>query len=101
MFCWFDRKSILCPKKQLDLSLLFTQALPFNLVVNESMRSAIAVLTYRRLNALKETLSGLSTWCSQYPLAVFEDAGQRDATSRWLVEGAEPLMERYDLEATE
>lgn len=64
------------------------------------MKSAIAVLTYRRLHALHEELKGLAQFCSNYPIGVFEDCGERDATSRFLSHGrvARP---RPDLLATE
>jgi GT2 family glycosyltransferase len=64
------------------------------------MKSAIAVLTYRRLHALQEELKGLAQHCSNYPIAVFEDMGQRDGTTRFLSHGrvAKP---RPDLLATE
>jgi hypothetical protein len=49
------------------------------------MKSAIAILTYRRLPALQEELKGLAQhFCSNYPIAVFEDMGERDGTSRFL-----------------
>jgi hypothetical protein len=48
------------------------------------MKSAIAVITYRRLHALKEELDGISKFCADYPLGVFEDCGQADATSSYL-----------------
>jgi GT2 family glycosyltransferase len=48
------------------------------------MKSAIAILTYNRVHALKETLSGLEKFCSKYPIAIFEDCGQRDGTEAFL-----------------
>src|SRR6266850_574837 len=48
------------------------------------MKSAIAIITYNRLHALKETLSGIQKFCSQYPVAIFEDCGQRDGTEAFL-----------------
>ena len=48
------------------------------------MKSAIAILTYRRLPVLQETLKGINQFCAHYPLAVFEDCGQRDGTSAFL-----------------
>ena len=64
------------------------------------MKSAIAVLTYRRLHVSDEELKGLAQHCSNYPIAVFEDMGQRDGSSRFLSHGrvAKP---RPDLMATE
>jgi hypothetical protein len=48
------------------------------------MKSAIAILTYRRLHALQETLAGLNKFCPQYPTAIFEDCGQSDGTETFL-----------------
>lgn len=48
------------------------------------MKSAIAILTYNRVHALKETLVGLTKFCPDYPLAIFEDCGQRDGTETFL-----------------
>lgn len=64
------------------------------------MKSAIAIITYRRLPALKETWWGLQRHCIQYKTAVFEDCGQRDATSRFLV-GDAKRKHRSDLMADE
>jgi hypothetical protein len=64
------------------------------------MKSAIAILTYRRLHALQEELKGLQQHCSNYPIAVFEDCGERDGTSRWLSWNRKPVA-RPDLLATE
>lgn len=44
------------------------------------MKSAIAILTYRRLHALKAMMEGVESFCPQYRTAIFEDCGQRDAT---------------------
>lgn len=49
-------------------------------------KSAIAILTYRRLPALKAMLVGLETNCRDYPTAIFEDCGQ-DATGQFLSTG--------------
>jgi hypothetical protein len=51
------------------------------------MKSAVAILTYRRLNALTEEMKGLEQFCSHYPTAIFEDCGQRDATSAAMSHG--------------
>jgi GT2 family glycosyltransferase len=64
------------------------------------MKSAIAILTYRRLPALQEELKGLQQFCSNYPIAVFEDCGERDATSRFLSWNRKPVPRR-NLLATE
>lgn len=65
------------------------------------MRSAIAILTYRRLHALKTELEGVRQHCAQYPLAVFEDCGNADATSVYLSQGShaldpELMADRYE-----
>lgn len=66
------------------------------------MKSAVAIITYNRVNALKECLSGLTQHCSQYPTAIFEDCGQRDGTETFL-RGPAPVQvkDRVDLLATE
>jgi glycosyltransferase involved in cell wall biosynthesis len=48
------------------------------------MRTAIAILTYNRVGALKETLSGLRRYCANHRTAIFEDCGQRDGTETFL-----------------
>ena len=48
------------------------------------MTSVIAIITYNRLPALQECLSGLQKHCGQYPTAIFEDCGQRDGTETFL-----------------
>lgn len=63
------------------------------------MKSLLAVLTYRRLGALQETLRGMKQHCARYDTAVFEDCGNRDNTSRFLSEG--PSKYRSDLLADE
>lgn len=66
------------------------------------MTSAVAVLTYNRLPALQEVMKGLSAHCSRYPVAIFDDCGQRDGTESWL-RGAQPspVAQHYDLMATQ
>lgn len=59
------------------------------------MKSCIAVLTYRRLNALKTMLDGLSKYCPQYSTAVMEDCGQRDATADILCAGRSPEPQKH------
>jgi len=54
------------------------------------MRSAVAILTYRRLHALQAMLRGLDDHCPQYPTAIFEDVGQRDSTADYLQKGRVP-----------
>jgi GT2 family glycosyltransferase len=51
------------------------------------VKTAIAILTYRRLHALRTMLDGLEKNCPQYPTAVFEDCGQRDPTADYLQKG--------------
>ena len=55
------------------------------------MNSAIAIITYNRVHALKETLGGLLKHCGQYPIAIFEDCGQRDGTESFL-RGPDPVQ---------
>lgn len=66
------------------------------------MKSAVAILTYNRLPVLQEVLSGLNQHCSQYPIAVFEDCGQRDGTETFL-KGPKPKLVKFrkDLVADE
>ena len=54
------------------------------------MRSAIAILTYRRLHALKAMMAGIEAHCPQYQTAIFEDCGQRDGTADFLCAGRVP-----------
>lgn len=46
----------------------------------------ICVLTFRRKSSLQITLRGLKEHCAKYPLAVFEDAGNRDGTVDFLTD---------------
>lgn len=55
------------------------------------MKIAIAVLTYRRSETVQTMLKGLEQHCATYPVAVFEDCGQRDDTSRVLQHGRTPV----------
>lgn len=48
------------------------------------MSTAIAILTYNRINALKNTLFGLLQHCDQHRIGIFEDCGQRDGTESYL-----------------
>jgi hypothetical protein len=59
------------------------------------MKSFVAVLTFRRLHALKELLNGYRQHCAKYPLHIFEDCGYADATSLYLSKG--PSTPRPDL----
>ena len=63
------------------------------------MRSALAVLTWNRIGALKETVKGLLEHCHQYPIAIFEDAGYADNTSALLTNQRLPHDEDTELEA--
>lgn len=66
------------------------------------MKSAIAIITYNRVHALKETLLGLTKFCSDYPVAVFEDCGQKDGTETFLKGSVPDLVRtRNDILATE
>lgn len=62
------------------------------------MKTAIAILTYRRLNALSTMVEGLEQLCTRYPIGIFEDCGVADGTSAWLTRG--PVTDRDDLLAT-
>jgi len=68
------------------------------------MKSAIAILTYNRLHALKAELDGLLKHCD-YPLAIFDDCGQKDGTETYLRESflkvADQAKRREDLMADE
>jgi len=64
------------------------------------MKSAVAVLTYRRFPALQAMMTGLVQHCSFYRTAIFEDCGQRDNTPDVLQAGRTPKA-RPELMATE
>lgn len=51
------------------------------------MKSAIAILTFRRLPVLKTMLEGLQHHCGHHETAVFEDCGQTDGTAGFLQAG--------------
>jgi GT2 family glycosyltransferase len=55
------------------------------------MKSAVAVLTFRRAEVLKKILAGLQEHCFAYRTAVFEDCGQRDGTAELLQKGRFPV----------
>lgn len=55
------------------------------------MKSAIAILTYRRINALSTMMAGVSLHCPQYQKAIFEDCGQRDSSAELLTKGRDPV----------
>lgn len=63
------------------------------------MKSAVAVITYNRIDALREVLAGLADFCPQYPTAIFEDCGNRDATAAWLKIDRTRTAHRHDLRA--
>ena len=65
------------------------------------MKTAIAVLTYNRVNVLAEELRGLLQHCGQYPIAVFEDLGNRDTSEQFLRQGRDKAVYRPELLATE
>jgi hypothetical protein len=65
------------------------------------MTSALAILTYNRVGALKTELEGLFQHCGQYPLAIFEDFGWRDGTEAFLRTGSTKVTDRKDLLAEE
>lgn len=64
------------------------------------MKTAIAILTYRRLTVLQEMLRGIQKHCPQHPIAIFEDCGQRDGTEAFLQRGC-TKKDRPDLMAAE
>src|SRR4051812_21673558 len=65
------------------------------------MKSAIAILTYRRLHALQSMMLGVEQHCSLYKSAIFEDCGQRDDTSDYLQQGRTPTIKHNAMMATE
>lgn len=64
------------------------------------MKSAIAIITYRRQHAIKKMMEGIEQHCPVYQTAIFEDCGQRDNTSDYLCAGRVPEAPRKDLMAT-
>lgn len=64
------------------------------------MKSAIAIITYRRVHALAAMLQGIAQHCPHYTTAVFEDCGQRDQTSDFLQSGRRPIA-RPEILSTE
>jgi GT2 family glycosyltransferase len=64
------------------------------------MKSAIAILTYRRCHTLQAMMQGVIQHCSPYRTAIFEDCGQRDNTADVLQKGRVPKA-RPELMATE
>lgn len=56
------------------------------------LKSAVAVLTYRRIHALKTMMAGLQEHCPQYASAIFEDCGQRDSTVDMLKAGRSRVL---------
>lgn len=64
------------------------------------MRSAIAIISYRRFHSLKTMMEGINRHCPFYKAAIFEDCGQRDNTADELQRGRKPRP-RPDLFATE
>lgn len=57
--------------------------------MTSTYKSAIAILTYRRINSLRLFLEQILKECPDVPIAVFEDCGQTDETEDFLLEGAE------------
>lgn len=64
-------------------------------------KTAIAILTYNRIDALQVCLTGLRQHCPDYPLAVFEDCGNVDSTRARLAEGNQLVRVRDDILADE
>jgi GT2 family glycosyltransferase len=65
------------------------------------VKSAIAILTYRRLYAIMAMMDGVGKHCPTYKTAIFEDCGQRDGTADWLTKGRKPVNTTTNLMATE
>jgi hypothetical protein len=63
------------------------------------MNSAIAILTYRRVAALKLFLGQVTEWCKDTPIAVFEDCGQIDETEEFLARDAKFIRRDWVYEA--
>jgi hypothetical protein len=61
--------------------------------------TAIAILTYRRAQALRTFMTSLREHCPGYPVAVFEDMGNVDDTRRWLTQSAAFKEHDAELEA--
>jgi len=64
------------------------------------MKSAVAIITYRRLGALQAMMAGIEAHCPQYASAIFEDCGQRDGTGAVLQHVRKPVR-RQELLADE
>ncbi len=62
----------------------------------KALKSAIAVITYRRLPALQEMLQGLRKHCAEYPTAIFEDCGNADDTCAWLQQQAQAFTKTQE-----
>jgi GT2 family glycosyltransferase len=58
--------------------------------------SAIGIITYRRLEPLRNLLDSIKQHCPGYPLAVFEDCATSDGTAAYLTAGAKSMG--YDRE---
>lgn len=63
------------------------------------MPSAIAILTFRRGEALKDFMDSLRQHCAHYPVAVFEDCGNADGTVPQLVATARLAGHDQELQA--
>jgi glycosyltransferase involved in cell wall biosynthesis len=65
-------------------------------------KSLISILTYNRVHALREMVSGLVKHCAQYEIHIVDDCGNRDGTEAYL-KGPSPtlLASRPDLLAEE
>lgn len=59
------------------------------------MKSAVAILTYRRIHALQAMLTGLNQHCAFYKTGIFEDCGQRDGTADVLQAGRTPVPQKH------
>lgn len=56
------------------------------------MKSAVAILTYRRVSAVQAMMAGLEEHCPHYASAIFEDCGQRDSTAALLQHNRRPVL---------
>ena len=67
------------------------------------MKSAIAILTYNRVKILANEMAGIYQYGleKKYPIAVFDDLSQRDSTSTYLQDGADKMVDRPELLATQ
>ncbi len=63
------------------------------------MKSAIGILTYRRVASLSLFLESVIRECPGVPIAVFEDCGQTDETEAYLLKNAKFVRRDMEFEA--